>query len=51
MAPVSCYNKGVNFKIEIALVKGRGEIGKKKLEKRKDIEREEERRMKEYMKS
>jgi SsrA-binding protein len=51
IAPLSCYNKGVNFKIEIALVRGRGEIEKKKLEKKIDIEREEERKMKEYLKS
>lgn len=51
MAPVACYNKGPNFKIEIALVKARGEIGKKKLEKRRDIELGEKRMMKEYLKS
>ena len=50
IAPVSCYNKGVNFKVEIALVKSRGEIGKKKLEKKRDVEREEKRMVKEYMK-
>jgi len=51
IVPVSCYNKGPRFKIEIALVKGRGEIGKKKLEKRRDIEISEKRMIKEYLKS
>lgn len=51
IAPISCYNKGVNFKVGIALVKSRGEIGKKKLEKKRDVEREEKRIMKEYLKS
>jgi len=50
IAPVSCYNKGSLIKIEIALVKSRNEIGKKKLEKRRDIEREEKREVKEYLK-
>lgn len=50
IAPVSCYNKGVNFKVEIALVKSRGEIGKKKLEKKRDIELQQKREVREYMK-
>lgn len=49
--PVSCYNKGHLIKLEIALVKGRGEIERKKLEKKRDIKREEEKEMKEYVKS
>jgi len=51
IVPVSCYNKGQLIKLEIALAKARGEIGKKKLEKKRDIKREEEREMKEYIKS
>ncbi len=51
IVPVSCYNKGHLIKLEIALCKGRGEIGKKKLEKRRDIEREEEKKVKEYLRS
>lgn len=51
IAPVSCYNKGANFKIEIALVKARGEIGKKKLEKKRDIERNEKKMIKEYLRA
>lgn len=47
--PVSCYNKGNLIKLEIALVKGRGEIEKKKLEKKRDIERREQKEMKEYL--
>lgn len=48
--PVSCYNKGHLIKLEIALVKGRGEIQRKKLEKKRDIKREEEKEMKEFLK-
>jgi SsrA-binding protein len=50
LAPVSCYNKGFIFKIEIALAKGRREVEKKKLEKQKDVERQQQREAKEYMK-
>lgn len=50
LAPVSCYNKGSLIKVEIALVKGRKEIGKRKLEKKRDIEREQKREVKEYLK-
>ncbi len=50
IVPVSCYNKGHLIKLEIALVKGRGEIERKKIEKKRDIKREEEREMKEYVK-
>lgn len=49
IVPVSCYNKGNLIKIEIALVKGRKDIEKRKLEKRRDIEREQEREAKEYL--
>ncbi len=51
IAPVACYNKGNIFKLEIALAKGRREIEKKKLEKKRDMELEEKRAMKEYMKN
>ncbi len=50
LAPVSCYNKHGVFKLEIALAKGRRTCEKKKLEKRRDIEREQEREAKEYYK-
>jgi SsrA-binding protein len=50
LAPVSCYNKGGLIKLEIALVKGRKDIEKRKLEKKRDIERQEKREVKEYLK-
>ncbi|MDO8609664.1 MAG: SsrA-binding protein SmpB [bacterium] len=48
LVPVSCYNKGPLFKLEIALVKGRRDVEKRKLEKQKDIERDQRREMREY---
>jgi SsrA-binding protein len=50
LAPKSCYNKGPLIKLEIALAKGRGNIGKKKLVKERDVALEEKRQAKEYMK-
>ena len=49
--PVSCYNKKNLIKLEIALARGRKDIEKRRLEKKRDIEREKEREAKEYMKS
>jgi SsrA-binding protein len=49
--PISCYNKRSFLKLEIALAKGRKEIEKRKLEKRREIEREKEREVKEWMRS
>jgi len=51
MAPRSCYNKGPYIKLEIALVRGRKEIEKRKLEKKRDIEQNQKREMKEYLKT
>lgn len=51
IVPVSCYNKGNLIKLEIALARGRREIEKKKLEKKRDIVIQEKREMKEYIKS
>jgi SsrA-binding protein len=51
LAPVSCYNKGPLIKLEIALVKGKKDIEKRKIEKKRDIKIREEREMKEYIKS
>ena len=51
LAPVSCYNKGPLIKLEIALVKGRKDIEKRKIEKKRDIKIREEREMKEYIKT
>lgn len=48
--PIACYTKGRHIKISLALAKPRGEIEKKKLERREDIKREEQREMKEYIK-
>lgn len=50
LAPLSCYNKGDLIKLEIALVKGRKDVEKRKLEKKRDIVRNEKREAKEYMK-
>ena len=49
LAPVSCYNKGSLIKLKIALVKGRRDIEKKKLDKKKKIERNEKREAKEFV--
>lgn len=49
IAPKSCYNKGDLLKLEIALVRGRKDRDKRKLEKERDIKRDEERELKEYI--
>ncbi len=49
LAPLSCYNKGDLIKLEIALVKGRKDTEKRRLEKKRDIVRNEKREAKEYM--
>lgn len=51
IAPVSCYNKGALIKVEIALVRGRKDIEKRKLEKQRDMARNEKREVKEYLKN
>ena len=50
VVPVSCYNKRRLLKLEVALAKSRKALGKKKLEKTRDIKRAQEREMKEYLK-
>jgi SsrA-binding protein len=50
IVPVSCYNKGKIIKLEIALARGKKDIEKRKREKAKEIQREEERKAKEYLK-
>lgn len=40
IVPVSCYTKGRQIKLEIALAKGKKKYEKKEAKKRKDIERE-----------
>ena len=51
IVPVSCYNKDSLIKLEIALAKGRKGLEKRKLEKKRDIERDQKREAKEYLKS
>ncbi len=50
IAPLSCYNKGRQIKLEIALCRPRKEIEKRKMEKKRDIEMMQKREMREYMK-
>ena len=49
VAPVSCYNKNALLKLEIALVRGRKDLEKRKHDKQKTIVRNEKRRIKEYV--
>ncbi|MBI4225872.1 SsrA-binding protein SmpB [Candidatus Roizmanbacteria bacterium] len=51
IVPIACYNKASLIKLEIALAKGRRSPEKKKLEKARDVKRQEEREAKEYLKS
>ncbi len=51
LVPVSCYNKASLIKLEVALAKGRKSLEKKRLDKAKDVKRQEQREAKEYMKS
>jgi len=51
LVPVSCYNKGDILKLEIALVRGRREVEKRKYEKQKNIKRDQQREAKEYIKN
>jgi SsrA-binding protein len=48
--PVSCYNKRGKIKLEIALSRGRKDLEKRKREKQKDIDRAQEKEVKEYLK-
>lgn len=50
MAPKSCFAKGALIKLEVGLVKGRKDLAKRKLEKARDISRNEKRAAKDYMK-
>ncbi len=49
--PIACYTKGRRIKLSIALAKARGEIGTKRLDKARDIERDQKREVKEYLKT
>lgn len=46
LAPVSCYNKGSLIKLEIALVRGRRDVEKRKHDKKKKLERQAQRELK-----
>lgn len=50
IAPISCYTKGRRVKLEIALARGRTDLQKRKLEKARDVKREQKREAREYMK-
>ena len=50
IVPVSCYSQGPYLKLEIALVRGRRDLEKKKIQKRQEVIRDEKRDMKEYLK-
>ncbi len=50
IVPISCYNKDGLIKLKIGLVRGRGEIERKKLDKQKRIKRELDKEVKEYLK-
>jgi SsrA-binding protein len=49
IVPVSCYNKGVHLKLEIALVRGRKDFQKRKFDKQREIDKREKREAKEYL--
>ena len=51
LAPVSCYNRGSLIKLEIALVRGRRDLEKRRLDKKKQIEKREKQEAKEYIKN
>jgi len=51
LVPVSCYSQGPYIKFEIALVRGRRDLEKKKIQKKQEVIRDEKRDMKEYLKS
>jgi len=46
IVPLSCYTKGRNIKLEIALARGKKKYEKKEAKKRKDLDREAERILK-----
>lgn len=50
LAPKSCYTKGQLIKIEVGLVRGRKDIEKKNLERRRDIARSQAFEAKEWTK-
>lgn len=50
LIPLSCYTKGRYIKIEIALARGRRDIEKKKIERKREIVKQQKREAKEWMK-
>lgn len=48
--PTATYRKGRHIKLKIALVRGRTDTEKRKLEKAKEVKRKQEKEAKEYMK-
>lgn len=50
LIPVACYTKGRYIKLEIALARGRRDIEKKKIERKKEIVKQQKREAKEWMK-
>lgn len=50
IVPVSCYSQGPYIKFEIALVRGRRDLEKKKIQAKQDVVRKEKRDMKEFLK-
>jgi SsrA-binding protein len=50
IVPACCYSKGPYIKFEIALVRGRRDLEKKKIQKKQEIVRDEKRDMKEFLK-
>ncbi len=51
IAPLACYTKGNFIKLEIALARGRKDIEKRKLVKKRDVALRQKREAKEYMKN
>lgn len=51
IVPVSCYTKGRKIKMKLALVRGRKETEKRRLEKGKEIQRKQEQELKNYIKT
>lgn len=50
LVPVSVYSQGPYIKVEVALVRGRKDLEKKKIQKKQQVVRDEKREMKEFLK-
>jgi SsrA-binding protein len=50
LIPLVCYNTGRYIKLAVALARGRRDLEKKKIEKKREVVRNQKREMKEYMK-